>query len=817
MLLFSDGLKFLKNSFVLGLCVVFVGGGTSDASDELLNTILKEGHGIRAMTMGNAFTGLGEGESAVFYNPAGLAVPGALYTYQNLDTKQRRYDHYQLHSFYNGPVGIGWVSAKNLENQSATVWNFGYGRHTGDWLDWGVTVKSFVYDNGTKRFNGTSSDLGVKLRLLSCMSLGFVAKDLYKDSDLLRTTYTGGVALYTPGKRFILTSDVAQTYEEGIEKLTYHYGTEVEIVSGLRLRGGVSDGAYTAGVGLRFGGLSVDYGFRDVPHHPEDRQHMIAFRLGRGLETYKPQVRYALFKPKAFAEFALGGNLTSGKSEVSLLGGAKIGTNDLLYLMHQAVNDDTCEGFIVKVEPSDSSIGTVGVIQELRSELLKAKLKGKKVYVYLDGWATLPEYYLASMADKIYMSELGSISHLGLELQVVKTRQLFKNFGFETEIVASGRFKDSLNGQSATLNVVDRDYLDTLVGQMYATVLSDIKTSRKMDWTKATPYFDGRIFMAREAQQAGLIDKLMSYEDMLDDLKDPLFDRPVEKASLVEFAPLQEGPPLLAFNQIAVVEIDGEIVGGGNSSDVLFGGKSTGSAAIQSVLGALEKDYKVKGVILRVNSPGGSVLASDDIYRAVKKLQSAKKVVYASFGNMAASGGYYVSMGAQKIFVNPGTLTGSVGVISSRLVYAGAEEKLGVSVDTVKTGPYMDLMSPHQRSTEDQKRMLYLHQDAFYQRFVDLVQENRRLTDAEVYSIAQGQVFTGEQAVKLQLADDVAGLYDVVDRMAKDLDIDSPDVVFVRPEEKFSVPLSQLSVMAKSFLGYFGQFGKVQSKLDFIQ
>lgn len=798
------------------ICLIVLSSNSVFAIDDLLYNALKDGHGLRAMSMGNAFVGLGDGESSVFYNPAALAEPGGFYTYQNLDSKQRLYDHYHLHSFYNAPVGVAWVSLKNLDNQSATVWNFGYGRHTQDWLDWGLNLKSYVYDDGVKKINGTSSDLGVKVRLLSFMSLGVVAKDLYKDSDEIPTTYAGGLAIYSSAKRFILTSDIIEQNRDGLKELTYHYGAEVELAKGLRLRGGISDGAYTAGVGLRFGALSVEYGLRDIPHHPDQRLHMISFRLGRGLDSYKPQQRYALFKPKAFAEFAIGGNLTSGKSEVSLLGGAKIGTNDLLHLMHQAVTDPTCEGFIVKVYPMDSSLGAVGLIQEVRSELLKAKLNGKKVYVYLDGWATLPDYYLASAADKIYMSELGSFSHLGLELQVVKTRQLFKNFGFETEIVASGRFKDSLNGQSATLNVVDRDYLDGLVGQLYGKVILDIRESRKLDWDVANTYFDGRIFMAREAMQVGLIDRLSSYEGMLDDLKDPVMDRPVEKANLVEFSPLQQAPSVLAFNQIAIVEIDGEIVGGGNSSDILFGGKSTGASSIESVLSVLEKDYKIKGVILRVNSPGGSVLAADDIYRAVKRLEDAKKTVYASFGNMAASGGYYVSLGAKKIFVNPGTLTGSVGVISSRLTYGGAEQKLGVTVDTIKTGQHMDLMSPHSQSSDEQLQMLYLHQDAFYQRFVDLVQENRKMTDKEVYNIAQGQVFTGEQAIKFNIADEVGGLYDVVDQMAKDLDIDSPEVVFVRPQDKFAVPFSQLSAMAKLFMGYVGQFGKagVQSRVS---
>jgi len=770
----------------------------SFASDDLLERVVKDGNGLRAMSMGDAYVALGEGESAIFYNPAGLSIPGETYAHQVLDLDSNVYQRYYLHSLYTSPVGVAFVSAKNLAGQSVGVWNFGYGRRGGRGIDWGLNVKSFTYENGVRRIKGMSTDFGLKARVFSFMNMGFVAHDAYKNKDVLPTTYTGGLAFYTPGKRIILTSDWASQYKEGKAVVTSHYGTELEIAQGLRLRGGLSDGVYTAGVALIFSGMALEYGFRDRPDHPEEKQYMVSVRFGAGLETYKPQERYSLFKPDAFAEFALGDNLTSGKSEASLLGGTKLGTNDLLSLIHDAVKDKTCEGFIVKLYPSGSSLTSIGLIQEVREELVRAKSKGKKVYVYLDGWATLPDYYLASVADKIYMSELGSFSHLGIELQLVKTRELFKNFGFETETVASGRFKDSLNSESPTINAVERHYLETLVGQVYSKVITDIRASRPaLNWDKANTYFDGRIFMAPEALQAGLIDSLTSYSGMLEDLEDKAPDRGFHKSSLFAFEPVRDTAAMFSFNKIAVMEVDGEIGGGENATDILFGGKSTGAASIEAQVAAIEKDFTIKGVILRVNSPGGSVLASDDIYRAIKRLEEARKTVYASFGNMAASGGYYVSLGAKKIYANPGTLTGSVGVISSRMNYAGLEEKLDIDVDTVKTGQNMDLMSPHKRSTDEQKAMLKVHQDAFYQRFVDLVQENRQMTDTEVYNVAQGQVFSGEQAVSLHVVDEIGGLYDAVDQMADDLDIDSPDVVFMRTKERYAIPFSRLNAMTK--------------------
>lgn len=784
-----------------------------------LNAAMSMPRDIRSMTMGDAFTGLGEGGGSLFHNPAGLAMSGGAYSYELLDYNQSYYDRYDVHVLYSSPIGYSNVAFRKDNGDSFDMNVLGYGRHTGNGVDWGITYKSVRADLNGEHYEGWSSDVGVKARVFPFMNVGVLVSDVFKQNIKPTTGYATGLALYTKDRSLVFAADVkSRRVITGERHLSSHYGGEARVTDGFYVRAGWSDHTYTAGLHFIFPVFELQYGFRARAGSELDSEYVLGFTYGGGVDQNKIRKRYALFKPKAYAEFSLGGNVTTGRSEVSLLGGLKIGTNDILYLIHKAVEDPTCQGFIVRVGNLQSSMGSVSMIQELRHELLQAKRKGKEVIVYLEQWATLPEYYLASVADRIVMPELGTISHLGLDVEITKMTQFLRNFGVEYQTVTSGQLKGSMSPTTKALDRHSRSYVESLVSGMYQHVLEDIKADRKgLDWDDVQPFFDGRLITGREAKRIGLVDSLVYYKNIDDYLSKSDLDETLGRVSLVEFLDIYAERSMFSFDRIAVVEIDGAIMSGDSSVGFLFGGKTTGASFIEKVVKDLKKDRSIKGVIFRINSPGGAVIASDRIYEAIRELSKTKKLVYASLGNVAASGGYYSALGAEKIYANKSTLTGSVGVISSYFTLIGMSEKLGIDVESISTGQNMNIMSRYESLTEDQKKMVQAHQDAYYQRFVDVVVESRGLTRDEAYDIAQGNIISGQKAYQLKMVDELGSFYDAVNDLSDKLNIADPELVFYRPKEQFSLPIGGIRAMLQHFgldkiMGAFSQEGAFQYK-----
>lgn len=227
--------------------------------------------------------------------------------------------------------------------------------------------------------------------------------------------------------------------------------------------------------------------------------------------------------------------------------------------------------------------------------------------------------------------------------------------------------------------------------------------------------------------------------------------------------------------RIAVLEVDGVIQDAGEAS--IFTGAGYNHQQFMGQLEELSNDPTVKGVVLSVNTPGGGVLESADIYDALVDIQATKEIpVYVAMGGMAASGGYYISAPADKIFVHPETLTGSIGVIMQSVNYGKLAEKYGVEFPTIKSGPYKDMMSPTREMKPEERAMLQEMIDDSYNRFVEIIVEGRGMTDAAVRKVADGRVMNGRQAIEAGLADDYGKLAGVIAAMKEDLKMENAEV-----------------------------------------
>lgn len=243
-------------------------------------------------------------------------------------------------------------------------------------------------------------------------------------------------------------------------------------------------------------------------------------------------------------------------------------------------------------------------------------------------------------------------------------------------------------------------------------------------------------------------------------------------------------------NKIAIFDVEGTIVDTGDQTSILSGASTYNHKSFLDKLDMAAKDNTIKGVILRVNSPGGGVLESAEVHDKILKVKAAGKPVYVSMGSMAASGGYYISAPANKIFASNETLTGSLGVIMHGYNYEKLAKKYGVEFETIKSGPYKDIMSPTREMTSEERKILQSMVDNMYNQFVRVIAEGRGMSEKEVRKIADGRVYDGRQAKQLHLVDEIGRLDDVIVSMKQDLNLTDPQVIRYSDETNLNALLN---------------------------
>jgi len=779
----------MKLKFVWLILLCFCTGILS--SELSVYESMKHRQSLRSSAMAGAVTAVAEPESALLQNPAALSVPGSYIGLQFLDTDNALLLRNKNLIFYTSPFGYTYAEELASDGDSLVSHRFGFAYKDVNGMSWGLNYKSLRSSINGIQTNGWASDFGMLLRLNPWLTAGATLKDFYQHNVDLPMTTSLGLSGYHKNQS-VLWSIQADYENETKKELVTSFGTEFYLTDSLVLRSGFKQDLLSVGGSMRGGRfLALDVSVSKAMNQPNSEEYSLAANLGNTSVKDSYRNRFAVFNKSNYAVFSLGSNLINGKSEFSIFGGEKLGSNDLLRIIHELSNDKSCDGFVIRIGSFNTSLSSLALIEEIREELLKAKKSGKKIYVYLEGYAGLPEYYLASVADQIIMPVMGGFGQFGLKLEIDKMSEFFSKLGIQRQLITSGEYKGSTSPSSRDLSYIDRKVLTTLVESLFSDAVSHINSSRT-NLNQALLFLsDGKLITAQKALELTLIDHTGYWPDL-----PKLLDIP--KDSLVPIADfIQDTAPKSiekrAFfipnsNRIAIIEIDGAIQLGNNATNILFGGHNTGADEIDDMVEFLVKQRSIRAVILRVNSPGGSILAADRIYKAIQRLKDAGKTVYTSMGNMAASGGYYVALNSDKIFANTTTLTGSIGVISGSTSFAGLKKELGIKNETIKTGQYMDLFSTSKDMSDDEISLLQEHQDIFYRDFVLKVKRHRGLTEKEVYAFAQGQLISGEQALQYHLIDGIGNFYDVVNALSKELNIDEPQLVFMRKQSNFTFP-----------------------------
>ena len=483
-------------------------------------------------------------------------------------------------------------------------------------------------------------------------------------------------------------------------------------------------------------------------------------------------------------------NLTDDKLQTNLLKNAKqnISFRDLTIGIETAAKDQKIKGIIIDL---DRVLLTSSNIEELTPKLEAFKKANKKIYAY-GSYIDNQNYSLALNADEIIMvpSSSASISITGYHYSNLYMKKLFDNLGINFEVIHIGDYKSyGENYNKETMSDGLKSELTRILDTRLNTFTKSISQNRKLDLqTINTKLLNGDLALQTpfSARDNGLIDKLEYFgqflsrigakeEDVIDiysylSIKTPLKEHAKDKIAII----YAEGP-------ITYLETSG--------GDIVITPEN-----ISQKLSELNKISNLKGVVLRVNSPGGSALGAEMIYKALSDIQVP---IYVSMGSTAASGGYYISMSGDKIFADKSTITGSIGVVSILPKVNKGAEKYGVNSSSINKGKYSDVYDPFTPLDDDSRNKITQSMTETYKEFKSRVITNRKISDAKLETLAQGRIWLGEEAKSNGLVDEIGSLDDTIKALAKTLNLTSYEVVDVYSNESFNDLISR-------FLGRFG-------------
>ncbi|RKD14344.1 signal peptide peptidase SppA [Pelobium manganitolerans] len=439
----------------------------------------------------------------------------------------------------------------------------------------------------------------------------------------------------------------------------------------------------------------------------------------------------------------------------------KLGLNDILKSIKYAKDDSNIKGIYLDVSYLTTGFATA---EEIRNALLDFKKSGKFVIAYSEIYSQ-GAYYIASAASKIYLNPQGILELKGLSAQNMFFKGTLEKLNIEAQIIKVGTFKSAVEPFVLDkMSDANRLQTNALLSSLYQHLTANIAASRHIAQDSVISIANGLKSRAPEdAVKYKLVDALKYKDEILDELKAKTgIDKKknLNTVSVSDYAKTieEKGP---SSDRIAVIYANGDI-GGGEGDE-----NSIGSEGISKAIRKARTNDKIKAVVLRVNSPGGSALASDVIWREVVLTKKVKPVVV-SMGDYAASGGYYIACAANEIYAEPNTITGSIGVFAIIPNMQGFfNNKLGVTFDGVKTGQFADLGNIGRPLSAAEKQIFQHEVNRTYNDFTKRVAEGRKLTQSYVDSIGQGRVWTGEQALKLKLVDKLGHIDDAIASAAR--------------------------------------------------
>jgi protease-4 len=491
-----------------------------------------------------------------------------------------------------------------------------------------------------------------------------------------------------------------------------------------------------------------------------------------------------------------------------------IGLNEVLSNIQKAKEDEKIKG--IYLEPSFIPAG-LATVEEIRNAVLDFKESGKFVICHSDFY-TQPSYYLATAADKIYMNPEGYFPLIGFRAQLMFFKGTLNKLGIKAEIIRHGKFKSAVEPfMYDKMSDENREQLKTIIGSIWDHTVSEISAQRGITKEKINSLADNlSVWDAESTVKNDLVDSLIYKDHVLDKLKELTGIEKSKKLNFVSLAKYNKVPGArkhkgLAKSKVAVIYASGNIE---------LGDKGEGQISSERISEAIRKariDTTIKAIVFRVNSGGGDALASEVIWRELNLAREAKPVI-ASFGDVAASGGYYIAVSADTIVASPATITGSIGVFGVMLNLKDfLNNKLGITMDVEKTNKYSDFMSGYRSITATEKEVMQNFVDKIYNTFITHVSEGRNMDYNEVDKIGEGRVWSGINAREIGLVDVYGGLSAAIDIAVEKAKLEKYRIVEL---PKLEDPLEQImkELMGEVRLSYLKkELGNTYKYYHFLQ
>ncbi len=472
-----------------------------------------------------------------------------------------------------------------------------------------------------------------------------------------------------------------------------------------------------------------------------------------------------------------------------------LGLDKILRSIEKAKTDDKIKGIYLDLSYIPAGMAT---LEELRAALIDFKKSKKWIISYSEVY-TQGSYYIASAADKIYVNPAGIVEHRGLASELMFFKNALEKLDVEMQIIRHGKFKSAVEPYMLEkMSDANREQYQLILNTAWSSMIKEVSKSRNISVEKLNSLADNMTIQdAKIAQEEGLVDELYYKDELLLEIRNRLEigeNDDINSISLAKYAKTLKKKKKSSNkdalkNQIAIIYAAGEINSGKSK------GNSMGSETISRAIRDARLDSNVKAIVLRVNSPGGSALASDIMWREVVLAKKAKPVIV-SMGDVAASGGYYIACAADKIVADEKTITGSIGVFG---VVPNAQglmnNKLGITFDRVQTNEHAGMMTIFKPLTAEEKDIIQIGVEKIYDDFISKVAEGRGMTKAQVDSIGQGRVWMGLDALNIGLVDEIGGMDKAIEIAQEHANLESYELVsYPKLKDPFEELIEELSM-----------------------
>lgn len=716
--------------------------------------------------------------TALIYNPAGLTYSGrgnAWYVHERSNTRGLNADSaFVSTSVFDLGIGVGVESLRPVDGPARTRTLFGlsYGTPT---ISAGFTFSGW---RGGPVDRLMTMDVGVQSRPLRWLSLGAQVRNLTTPANAQTTLgreWTLGLGLRPLNERVSIGVDWVVPETTPLAASRLQYTVNATLTQGLRVQGGVSHGFQAAqplyfqvgvGIDLEHFGYTQGVSFSEANVNWQFAARVSADAYG----SIVPARRIAVVSLSDLTG-------TSGGTLGSLLGvAAEDRYLKFLHFLERAARDPELAGVILKVEGTGLGLARA---DEVRAGLVALKQAGKKVYAYVLS-AGDAEYLAISACDGIYAAPEAMVQLDGLRSSVMFFGGAAKLLGIQVDVARVGSYKNFPDQFTRfDMSAEQRETIDAYLDTSVKTIAARVEAGRKLTPASWKAITDEGLKPTRRELQLGTLDGVVTPQQFDEVIREKLPDARVTHG----YRPFDArddrwGKP----TRIAIVPVIGGIGGGKNGSSPLTG-QSAGAESFISAITDAANDPDVAAIVVRVDSGGGDGLASDLMYRAVLEAKKRKPVV-ASMGDVAASGGYYVAMGADEIWASPTTLTGSIGVFYARPSIRELAEKLGVTEVTIERGKLSGLTDQFNPWTDDERKAAQRWVDDFYDTFITEAATSRKTSKQAIDAVARGRVWSGEDARAHGLVDHLGGLMEAIASAKKQANVgDDVELEVVQNEQ----------------------------------